>query len=318
MASMITTDFCPVQGCLLRLHRPGECRSYFAEPQFPSQKDAKAAVSLLALSQGAGNYIRKLGAVVESRVSPQMRQFVLTLVFPALAAETHRISGVPPHFEFSATDDGEHQRIVFRSFVDHSKRMAANYKSASTRRGMSSDSTRCQRSIDRKPTRRSPSLTLPPNRVSSTSCVSRASPYPLATARHSPSSTAYPKSFRSQRRRRRSGTQTGTCRRARLRKSRKRRLLRTQMDRSRSRNTSPPSHPVRRCFHKSRWAVELSVVNPLGRLTILIDPGLHSMVLMRGHLNGRRTSTNRRSIRAYTDLPVSRMVKCSLMRSKRG
>ncbi|KAJ7119478.1 hypothetical protein C8R44DRAFT_853622 [Mycena epipterygia] len=113
----LTSDFYPLtatsdtfpprimQGCLLRLNRPGECRSYFAEPQFPSQKDAKAAVSLLALSQGAGNYIRKLGGVVESRVSPEMRRFVLTSVFPALAAETHRISGVAPHFEFSATDD---------------------------------------------------------------------------------------------------------------------------------------------------------------------------------------------------------------------
>ncbi|KAJ7645849.1 hypothetical protein B0H17DRAFT_1103805 [Mycena rosella] len=94
-----------MQGCLLRLKRPGECRSYFADPQFPSQKDAKAAVALLALSQDAGKYIRGAGAAVEARVTPEMRQFVLTSVFPMLATETQRIGGAAPHFEFSTADD---------------------------------------------------------------------------------------------------------------------------------------------------------------------------------------------------------------------
>ncbi|KAJ7471819.1 hypothetical protein FB451DRAFT_1089898, partial [Mycena latifolia] len=54
-----TSDALPPRiRCLLRLKCPGECTSYFADPQFHSQKDAKAAAALLALSQGAGTHIR--------------------------------------------------------------------------------------------------------------------------------------------------------------------------------------------------------------------------------------------------------------------
>ncbi|KAJ7075991.1 hypothetical protein B0H15DRAFT_955967 [Mycena belliarum] len=94
-----------LHGCLLRLKRPQECRSYFVHPQFVLQKDAKAAVAFLALSQGAGKYIREAGALVEAQVTPEMRRFVLSSVFTALAAETQRISGTAPLYEYSAADD---------------------------------------------------------------------------------------------------------------------------------------------------------------------------------------------------------------------
>ncbi|KAJ7159845.1 hypothetical protein C8R43DRAFT_993814 [Mycena crocata] len=95
----------PLQGCVLRLNRPGECRSYLADPRFSTQKDAKSAVVLLALSQGAGKYIRECGAAVDALITPEMRRFVLTYVLPALAAQTQRISGVAPQFDYSNVDD---------------------------------------------------------------------------------------------------------------------------------------------------------------------------------------------------------------------
>ncbi|KAJ6602507.1 hypothetical protein DFH09DRAFT_1124997 [Mycena vulgaris] len=105
-----TTDAIPprtLQGCLLRLKRPGECRSFFADPQFSSQKEAKSAVALLALSQGAGKYIREAGAAVEAQVTPEIRRFVLASVFPVLATEMQRINGpgVAPQFEYCSADD---------------------------------------------------------------------------------------------------------------------------------------------------------------------------------------------------------------------
>ncbi|KAJ7280224.1 hypothetical protein C8J57DRAFT_1174939 [Mycena rebaudengoi] len=94
-----------LQGCLLRLNRPGECRSYLVDPQFSSHKEARVAVSLLALYQGAAKYIREVAAAVEAKVSPEMRKFVLSVVLPALDAESMRISGVSPRFQYSNVDD---------------------------------------------------------------------------------------------------------------------------------------------------------------------------------------------------------------------
>ncbi|KAJ7216950.1 hypothetical protein B0H12DRAFT_1329442 [Mycena haematopus] len=86
-------------GCLLRLNRPGECQTYLAEPQFLTQKDAKAAVSLLALSLGAGKWIREVTSAVEARVTPEMRRFAQTTLFPKLSEEAQRASGLKPRFE---------------------------------------------------------------------------------------------------------------------------------------------------------------------------------------------------------------------------
>ncbi|KAJ7475203.1 hypothetical protein B0H11DRAFT_1328411 [Mycena galericulata] len=100
-----TTPYHLLHGCLLRLKRPEECRSYFVEPQFGLQKDAKVAVSLLALSQGAGKYIRETGAAVEARITPTMRNFVQKSVFHTLTAETQQISGSAPKYESFTADD---------------------------------------------------------------------------------------------------------------------------------------------------------------------------------------------------------------------
>ncbi|KAJ6510419.1 hypothetical protein C8R45DRAFT_388254 [Mycena sanguinolenta] len=86
-------------GCLLRLERPGECRTYLAEPQFLTAKDAKAAVALLALSLGAGKWVRGSTSAVKARVTPEMRRFAQTTLFQALIAETHSASRVKPRFE---------------------------------------------------------------------------------------------------------------------------------------------------------------------------------------------------------------------------
>ncbi|KAJ6632559.1 hypothetical protein B0H10DRAFT_1977804 [Mycena sp. CBHHK59/15] len=102
----------PLQGCLLRLKRPGECRSYLVDPQFSAQRDARCAVSLLALSQGAGKYIREIGAAVEAKVTPEMRGFTLKVVFPTLAAEAQRIGGGAPHFEYTTTEDAHGCKLL--------------------------------------------------------------------------------------------------------------------------------------------------------------------------------------------------------------
>ncbi|KAF8172830.1 hypothetical protein K438DRAFT_1981312 [Mycena galopus ATCC 62051] len=94
-----------LQGRLLRLKRPGECRTYLVEPQFSSQKEAKAAVSLLALSLGAGKWIRETRAAAEARITPAMRRFAVESMFQALATEARRASGIAPRFEWHTDGD---------------------------------------------------------------------------------------------------------------------------------------------------------------------------------------------------------------------
>ncbi|KAF7329001.1 hypothetical protein MVEN_02530100 [Mycena venus] len=94
-----------LQGCLFRLKRPGELRAYLVEPQFAGQKDAKAAVSLLALSLGAGKWIREVAAAMEARITPQIRRFAQTSIFPVLAHETQRCSRTKPEFQFHTDGD---------------------------------------------------------------------------------------------------------------------------------------------------------------------------------------------------------------------
>ncbi|KAJ7186744.1 hypothetical protein C8R46DRAFT_981017 [Mycena filopes] len=97
-----------VHGYLLRMMRPGECRSYVVEPRFANPKRAKSAIALLALSLGVGKWIREIAAAVKARITPEMRHFVLTTVTPTLTAETRRIggSGSMPRYEFYTEGDG--------------------------------------------------------------------------------------------------------------------------------------------------------------------------------------------------------------------
>ncbi|KAK7018602.1 hypothetical protein R3P38DRAFT_2983443 [Favolaschia claudopus] len=90
----------PLHGCVLRLNRPGTCRTYLVEPQFLSYKEVKSAVTLLALSLGGGKWIREVGLDLEVRITPEIRQFVQKYL-PVLAQETQRVSKTTPRFEFA-------------------------------------------------------------------------------------------------------------------------------------------------------------------------------------------------------------------------
>jgi hypothetical protein len=97
-----------VHGCLLRLERPGESRSYLVDARFAKRTDAKAAVCLEAISQGVGDYIRAIKDSVDTKVTPAMRQWVNELVFPILSFEWQKYR---PNeqllFEFTSEQDGE-------------------------------------------------------------------------------------------------------------------------------------------------------------------------------------------------------------------
>ncbi|KAK1222261.1 hypothetical protein PQX77_014894 [Marasmius sp. AFHP31] len=60
-------------GCILRFERDGETTSYFVEPHFKKEKDARTAVCLQAMSEGAGDYFRSLEAILEASVSGKMK-----------------------------------------------------------------------------------------------------------------------------------------------------------------------------------------------------------------------------------------------------
>jgi hypothetical protein len=102
-----------VHGCLLRVDRPGESKSYLVDPRFPKRADAKAAVCLLAMSQGLGGYIRAIGVAAESKLTPEMRKLANEQILPVLSSECNKIRpGAHPAFEFNRDRDGK-QIIVF-------------------------------------------------------------------------------------------------------------------------------------------------------------------------------------------------------------
>ncbi|KAI0309101.1 hypothetical protein OF83DRAFT_1159297, partial [Amylostereum chailletii] len=68
---------CGLHGVLLRIERPSECRSYLVDPAFPKRADAKAAVCLIAMSQGVGDYVRSIVEELDNKVSMETRQRVL-------------------------------------------------------------------------------------------------------------------------------------------------------------------------------------------------------------------------------------------------
>ncbi|KLO11981.1 hypothetical protein SCHPADRAFT_941628 [Schizopora paradoxa] len=90
-----------LHGCVLRLERPSETRSYVVETKFAKRADAKSAVCLLAFSQGIGNYIRQVAASVENKVTPEMRKLANERVLPILGTEYAKVrSGSHPNYEF--------------------------------------------------------------------------------------------------------------------------------------------------------------------------------------------------------------------------
>ena len=97
-----------VHGCLLRLERPGEVKSYLVDTRFTKRAEAKSAVCLLAMSQGVGSYIRGVGKAVEDKLSPQMRRYISEVLLPALNSEYRKLrgAGVLPPFEYEMELDG--------------------------------------------------------------------------------------------------------------------------------------------------------------------------------------------------------------------
>ncbi|TFK35030.1 hypothetical protein BDQ12DRAFT_612281, partial [Crucibulum laeve] len=88
-------------GCLLRLDRPNESRTYLVDCRFPKRADAKAAVCLLAMSQGVGNYIRKVKEDADNKLPAKMRLLANERILPLLSIECGKIRpGNRPEYEF--------------------------------------------------------------------------------------------------------------------------------------------------------------------------------------------------------------------------
>lgn len=87
----ITNSSQGVNGCLLRVDRPGESKTYIVDPRFVKRADAKSAVCLLAMSQGLGDYIRSVKQETEQRLSPERRKLAHDKIIPSLTAECNKV-----------------------------------------------------------------------------------------------------------------------------------------------------------------------------------------------------------------------------------
>lgn len=97
-----------MHGCLLRIDQPENYKAYLVEAQFAKRADAKAAVTLQAMSRGVGDYIRNIASSVELKVTPQMRSFSSNYVFPTLQSELNKIDpALHPQVEYGKQKDGE-------------------------------------------------------------------------------------------------------------------------------------------------------------------------------------------------------------------
>ncbi|KAI0925302.1 hypothetical protein AcV7_005578 [Taiwanofungus camphoratus] len=95
-----------MHGCLLRLERPGECKSYLVDAKFSKRAEAKAAVCLQAMSQGVGSYIREIAKEVEAKVPAEMKRQVNEVLLPTLLSEYRKLRpGATPDFDFSVDTD---------------------------------------------------------------------------------------------------------------------------------------------------------------------------------------------------------------------
>ncbi|TFK68941.1 hypothetical protein BDN72DRAFT_841251 [Pluteus cervinus] len=62
-----------LHGAILRLERPGACKTYLVDCRFSKRSDAKAAVCLLAMSNGVGEFIRSIKKDVDERATYDKR-----------------------------------------------------------------------------------------------------------------------------------------------------------------------------------------------------------------------------------------------------
>jgi hypothetical protein len=98
-----------VHGCLLKLDRPGEYKASLVDARFTKRSDSKAAVCFQAMSEGIGNYIRSIASAIDTKITPEMRSFSSSLVYPALSSELSKIDAAPaPLFEYDKQRDGSH------------------------------------------------------------------------------------------------------------------------------------------------------------------------------------------------------------------
>lgn len=108
-----------VHGCLLRIERPDETRTYFVDPQFPKRADARSAVCLLAMSQGVGDYIRGLKEEAENKLPEHKRKLANEKLLQILASECAKVRpGNRISFVFVQERDGKsfHYRWVLLKF----------------------------------------------------------------------------------------------------------------------------------------------------------------------------------------------------------
>ncbi|KIJ47883.1 hypothetical protein M422DRAFT_28681 [Sphaerobolus stellatus SS14] len=109
-----------LHGCLLRLTRPdAPSQSYLIDAMFSKRADAKVAVCLYACSQGFGDYIRRVAAEVDARVTPLMRRRCVEEYLPALGAALNRVRhGLRPEYGYTCDLASELFRSLFLySFV---------------------------------------------------------------------------------------------------------------------------------------------------------------------------------------------------------
>ncbi|KAI0065180.1 hypothetical protein BV25DRAFT_1822296 [Artomyces pyxidatus] len=96
-----------LHGAVLRVVRPGECRSFLVDPQFPKRADAKAAVCLMAMSQGIGDYIREVGASLDKKIPADDRRRAHECILPFISTEYLKVwpGKHPEMFEYPKEQD---------------------------------------------------------------------------------------------------------------------------------------------------------------------------------------------------------------------
>lgn len=88
-----------LSGCLLRIDRPNpkECKSYIVDARFYKRADAKTAVALMAMSQGVGEWLKKVTRDV-SKITQEMKR-IKDSFLPKLNKECQISNGEQPTFE---------------------------------------------------------------------------------------------------------------------------------------------------------------------------------------------------------------------------
>ncbi|KAF9560441.1 hypothetical protein CPC08DRAFT_476235 [Agrocybe pediades] len=95
-----------LHGCILRIERPGETRTYIVDPVFTKRADARPGVALLAMSQGLGDYLRSIKHGIDDKLPPDMRTMANVKFMQMLSMECCRVrAGNRPVFLFSSDHD---------------------------------------------------------------------------------------------------------------------------------------------------------------------------------------------------------------------